>query len=153
MFEQKFENQTVQFRYLRTTELLKAEVDLTLPNLSRVYFFGPKEAEVFVETMRRRNVVARLGGQNNNYLRRASQLKNRTVIEIAGVGLPDRMLELGEQVAEVIENLAILATTFVMKRNELHRQLGIMKSATGEITLRSRTVSNAFGRDLIGHQV
>jgi hypothetical protein len=143
MFEQKFKNQTVQFRYLRTTELLKAEVDLTLPNLSRVYFFGPKEAEVFVETMRRRNVVARLGGLNNNYLRRASQLRNRTVIEIAGVGLPDRMLEIGEQVAEVIENLAILATTLVMRRNELHRKLGIVKSATGEINL---AVTSGFKR-------
>ena len=143
MLEQKFEDQTVQFRYLRTTELLKAEVNLTLPNLSRVYFFGAKEADVFVETMRRRNVVVRLGGPNNNYLRRASELRNRTVIEIAGVALPDRMLETGEQVAEVIENLAILATTLVMRRNELHRKLGIVKSATGEINL---AVTSGFKR-------
>lgn len=143
MFEQKFNDQTVQFRYLRTTELLKAEVDLILPHLSRIYFFGATEADIFVETMRRRNVVARLGGMNNNYLRRASQLRNRTVIEIAGVALPDRMLETGEQVAEVIENLAILATTLVMRRNELHRKLGIVKSATGEINL---AVTSGFKR-------
>jgi hypothetical protein len=137
------ESSDVQFRYLRTTGLLHAQVTLTLPNSSRICFFGQSEAAVFTDTMRRRNVVARLGGPNNNYLIRTAELSNRTVIEVTGIGTPDRMLAMGERVAESIEKLAVLASTFVMRRVELHRKLGIATNTTGELNL---AVTNGFKR-------
>jgi hypothetical protein len=144
MFEFKNkESSEVQFRYLRTTGVLKAVVPLALPHSSRVLFFGRNEADVFVDTMRRKNVVARLGGSNNNYLKRAAELRDRTVIEVTGFATPDVMLGIGERIAEVIENTATLATTLVMRRNELHRKLGIASSTTGELNL---AVTSGFKR-------
>ena len=132
-----------QFRYLRTTGSLNAQVALSFPYSSRICFFGESEACAFTESMRRRNVVARLGGPNNNYLLRAAELSNRTVIEVRGIGTSDHMLAVGEHLAESIEKLAVLATTLVMQRAELHRKLGIATNRTDELNL---AVTNGFKR-------
>jgi hypothetical protein len=136
MFEPKAnERSEVQFHYLRTTGLLRAKVALTLPDSSGIRFFSENDAAVFVESMRRRNVVARLGGSNNHYLMRAAELSNRTVIEVIGVGTPETMLAIGEAAAALIEKLAVLSTTLVIRRPELLRKLGIAKSMSAEVNL------------------
>lgn len=143
MFEPKSESSEVQFHYFRTTGLFNAQVALTLSDSSKVYFFSHTEAAAFVETMRKRNAIARLGGSHNNYLRRAAELSNTTVIEIRGVGTPDSMLGIGESLAESIEKLMILATTLGIRRTELLRKLGIATSMTAEVNL---AVTSGFKR-------
>jgi hypothetical protein len=118
-------------------------VILNLPFSSRICFFGRNEAAAFIDAMRRRNVVARLGGPNNHYLAKAAELSDRTVIEITGVGTPDQMLAAGERLAQSIEKLAILASTFNMRRPEVHRKLGIATNTTREINL---AVTSGFKR-------
>src|SRR3982751_5501667 len=136
MFEQKLlETGDTPFRYLRTTDLLRAEVIWNLPDSTKVLFFGENEAELFIQTMRRRNVVARLGGLNNNYLRRAAELTNRTVIEVIGRATPETMLATGERSAELVEQLAVLSTVLVNRRNDLQRKLGMPRTTTSEVNL------------------
>lgn len=144
MFELEPKKSTaIQFRYLQTTGLLNARAILNLPYSSRVCFFGQNDAAVFREEMRRRNVVARLGGSNNHYLAKASELSNRTVIDITAVGLPDQMLATGERMANSIEKLVALASTLKMQRPEFHRKLGIATNRTREINF---AVTSGFKR-------
>jgi hypothetical protein len=137
------EKAEVQFHYLRTTSLFNAQTTLTLPDSSRIRLFGHHEAAVFVERMRKGNVVARLGGSHNHYLIRAAEFSNRTIIEVTGVGTADSMLGVGEIVAESIEKLAVLSTTLVTRRAELLRKLGIAGNMTGELNL---AVTSKFKR-------
>lgn len=133
----------LQFQYLRTTQLLKAEVDLTLSSLSKIRHFNHLEATKFADTMRRKNVVARLGGEYNYYLNQAIELSNRTVIEVYEVASPDNILGIGDNIALLIENIAILSTTFVIQKKKLLRKLGISINTTAEINF---AVTNQFKR-------
>lgn len=129
--------------YLRTTRLLNAKSILSFPDSSKIRFFTSSEASKFAETMRRSNVVARLGGQGNFYLNRAVDLRDRTVIEVLTVSSPDNMLEIGESIAILIEKLAVLSTTLFMRREDLLRKLGISVSMTSEVNL---AVTSQFKR-------
>jgi hypothetical protein len=128
--------------YIRTSWLLHAEATLVLPGSSRIRFFDEVEAAKFAETMRRRNVVARIGGTNNHYRRQASELSNRTIIEVLRVGNPVELYEQGESVARLIEKLTILSTTLFLQRKDLLRKLGLSENIMPEVNF---TVTRQFG--------
>lgn len=133
----------VQCYYLRTTRLLNAKSVLTFPDSSKIRLFNSLEAAKFADTMRRSNVVARLAGSRNFYLKRAAELSERTVIEVLRVASPDNMLEGGERIAILIEKLAILSTTLFIRREDLLRKLGISANLTSEINF---AVTSQFRR-------
>jgi hypothetical protein len=131
----------LQFQYLRTTQLLKAETELNISESTKIRYFHHLEAAKFAETMRKSNMVARLGGLNNPYLTKSAELSNQTVIETYQVASPDKMLETGEHIALLIEKLAILSTTFVTLKKVLLRKLGISVNTSAEINF---AVTNKF---------
>jgi hypothetical protein len=133
----------VQFHYLGTTSLLNAQAALTFPDSSKIRLLSHLEASAFVEALRRANVIARMEGANNFYVKRALRLANRTVIEVRGVATPDSMIRVGESVAELMENLAILSTTLVMRKADLLRKLGIRPGMSAEVNL---AVTSKFRR-------
>ncbi|HYY95949.1 MAG TPA: hypothetical protein VE713_15700, partial [Pyrinomonadaceae bacterium] len=99
------------------------------------------EAAKVADNMRRRNVVARIGGANNHYLRQAAELSNRTVIEVRRAMNPVDLYEQGESIAKLIEKLVILSTTLFLRKKDLLRKLGLSEDITPEINF---TVSNQF---------
>lgn len=125
----------LQFRYLRAVRSLDARVPLLLSNSSTIRLFDSNEAAKLIDTMRRRNVIARLSGPNNFYLVRAAELSNRTVIEVFGAASPDHMLAVGDQTARLIEKLTLLSTTLVTTRSDFLRRLGISDTVIDEVDL------------------
>jgi Apea-like HEPN len=127
-------------RYVRTTWMLNAQCNLELPPLkARVRFLSAQETASLSETARRHNVFARQLTGNNFYVQRIGELSNTTVIEVLRPGDPDDMIPEAQAVAGLLERLAVLSSTFVLSRPDLHRLLAITPD-------RSSSVDFTFGR-------
>ena len=122
-----------QSRYIRTTWSLNAEVPLEFSDSSQVRFFSEIEAAKFAEEVRRRNVFARHSYENNFYLNRIAELGNRTIIEVYKPGDPDDTYEQAVEVAELMEKLAVLSTTLVLRKDAFLRKLGINSNVKPEV--------------------
>src|SRR5215470_9042162 len=89
-------------RFIRTTWMLSAATELSLPHFGACIRLMPRqEAAELAERMRRRHVFARHPWENNFYVQRAHEL------------------------GDAIERLAVLSTVFATSRSQLHRQLGM----------------------------
>lgn len=121
-------------RYLRTTSMLSAHCNLELPSLqSRVRFMTVEETSKLSETARRRNVFARHSRENSFYIQRIRELSDSTVIEVLRPGDPDDMLAEAKAVADLLERLAVLSSTFTLRRADLHRALAIASDRTSSV--------------------
>lgn len=120
-------------RYMRTTSMLSAEVDLELPNSDRIRLFSKAEAGLLAESVRKRNVFARHSWENNFYLNRVSELADQTVVEIFRPGDPRDIAEEAQMAVELVERLAVLSSTVAMTKSELQRKLGIGAKRGDEI--------------------
>jgi len=120
-------------QYFRVTWLLSAETALQFPDSSRVRFFGEDEADSLAQEIRRRNVFARHSWENNFYIQRINELSNHTVIEVFRPGDPQDMAEEAENVADLIEKLAVLSSALALQKHELQRKLGISSRLRTEI--------------------
>lgn len=138
----------LQFQFISTINSLTAKVEFCPISECKVREFSQLEAQKFAESMRRKNMVARLGGVNNYYLNQAIELGNQTIIEIFLIATKNNVIDQGIEIATLIEKLAILSTTFTIKRQTLHRKLGVSSNIKSEIsfavtqnfqTLRSRS--------------
>lgn len=123
----------LQFRFIATINSLKATVEFCPMTNCKVRVFSQLEARKFAESMRKKNVVARFGGVNNYYLNQATELGDQTIIEIFLIATKNDVFDLGLELASIIEKVAILSTTFTIKRKVLHRRLGIGSNNTSEI--------------------
>ena len=121
--------------YIRTTSQLRAEVPLVFPDSSQLRFFSEIEAAKLADTLRRRNVFARHSGENDFYVRQVAQLSNRTIIELYRFGEPDETYQQASEVAELIEQLVVLSSVLVIKKDAFLRQLGINSNVRPEIDL------------------
>jgi len=137
-----------QCRYFRTTWLLNAKTPLNFPDSSRISFLDEFEAAKFVGQLRNRSTIARIKGERDFYVKRATALAHRTIIEVFRFMSPDDMTEQGEQVVELIEKLSVLSTTLFLRKDVLLRKLGISTNVRPEInftltsqlrTIRSRS--------------
>lgn len=122
-----------QFQFIITTNNLKSETEFCLIPECKLRKFTQLEAQRLAESIRKKNVVARLGGVNNYYLNQAIELGEQTIFEISLVAGKDDVIELGMALASIVEKLAILSTTFTTKRNSLHRKLGISSISKSEL--------------------
>lgn len=122
-----------QFQFITTTNNLKSEIEFRLLPECKVRKFTQLEAQRLAESIRKKNVVARLGGANNYYVNQAIELGEQTIFEVSIVAGKDDVIELGMALTSIIEKLAILSTTFTIKRNSLHRKLGISSISKSEI--------------------
>lgn len=122
-----------QFQFITTTNNLKSETEFRLIPECKLRKFTQLEAQRLAESIRKKNIVARLGGANNYYLNQAIELGEQTIFEISIVAGKDDVIELGMALASILEKLAILSTTFTIKRNSLHRKLGINSINKSEI--------------------
>jgi hypothetical protein len=122
----------IESRYLRTTWLLRSKVPLHFPDLSKVRLFEEDEATQFARTVRRSNVFARHSPENF-YLKRVAELANRTIIEVRRPGKPDDTYKEAERVAELVEKVAVLSTTLILRKDALLRKLAISPNIRPEI--------------------
>lgn len=114
-----------QFQFISTVNSLNADIEFEPIPECKVRVFNKLEAQKFAESMRKKNIVARFGGQNNYYLNQVAELGNQTVIEISLIANKNEVINLGIELASQVEKLAILSTVFTVKRDSLHRVLGI----------------------------
>ncbi len=119
-------NTEQQSRYIRTTWMLSAKSILKLPSsMTRIRFFDKKESQELYKLVKKRNVFARYYLGENYYLQRVEALANTTVIEIVRPGDPDDMIDEAKKIADLMEKLAILSSTFIMLRGTLQWKLAI----------------------------
>ena len=112
-------------RYMRTSWMLTAESVLTVPEVGAVRFVTAEEVERLSETISKRNVFARHSRENHFYLGRVSELADKTVLEMYLPGNPVEIREHASTQADLLERIAILSSTLYMRREELHRRLGL----------------------------
>jgi hypothetical protein len=122
-----------QFQFISTTNNLKTKTEFRPISECKVREFSQLEAQRLAESMRKKNVVARFGGANNYYLNHATELGEQTIIEVSIIATKDDVIDLGMALASIVEKLAILSTTFTIKRKSLHRKLGISSISKSEI--------------------
>lgn len=126
-----------RFQFISTTNNLNTKIEFRPIPECKVREFNQLEAQKFAATMRKKNVIARLGGTNNYYLNQATELGGQTIIEISVIASKDEVIDSGLALASLIEKLAILSTTFTIKRKSLHRKLGISSISKSEICFAS----------------
>ena len=120
--------------YIRTTWMVSSdEIELKLSDSSRIRLFSETEAQNLAILMRKRNVFIRHSYEQSFYLQRINAFANHTVIEIVFDGYPKEADERANKRANLIERLAILSASLVLKRNELHQKLGISSNLKTEI--------------------
>jgi hypothetical protein len=113
-------------RFIRTTWMLSAATDLSLPHFGACIRLMPRqEAAELAELIRRRNVFARHSWENSFYVQRAHELGETTIIEVILRGEPDDIIPRATPLVDIIERVAVLSTVFAMSRSHLHRQLAI----------------------------
>jgi len=112
--------------------LLRSTAPLHFPDLSKVRFFEEGEAIQFARQIRKSNVFARHSPENF-YVKRVEELANRTIIEVRRLGKPDDIYKEAERVAELVEKIAVLSTTLVLRKDALLRKLAISPNIRPEI--------------------
>lgn len=122
-----------QFQFITTTNNLKTKIEFSPVPECKVRELSQIEAQRLAESMRKKNIVARFGGDNNYYLNQAKELGDQTIIEISIVAGKDNVTELGMALSSIVEKFAVLSTTFTIKRKSLHRKLGIGAISKSEI--------------------
>lgn len=122
-----------QFQFITTTNNLKSETEFRPIHECRLRKFTQLEAQKLAESIRKKNVVARLGGANNYYLNQAIELGEQTIFEVSILAGKDDVIELGMALTSIIEKIAILSTTFTIKRSSLHRKLVVSSINKSEI--------------------
>jgi len=120
-------------RYVRTTWMLSAdEMELVLPDSSKIRLFSEYEANELAELMRKRNVFVRHAKEQDFYWQRVNGLANYTVIEVSFDGYPKEASEKVGKVADLLEMLAVLSASLALRRDELQRKLGISSNPRSE---------------------
>ncbi len=94
---------------------------------AKIRFFSRAEAQELGQTVRKRNVFARHSWENNFYLGRIQSLADTSIIEVFLPGQPDDIIPQAQVIADVLEKLVLLSTTFVTKRDKLQQQLAISR--------------------------
>lgn len=120
-------------RYIRTSWMISAETELELPDTSKIRHMGQAEVTELAERVRKRNVFARHSWENNFYLQRIRELGDKTIIEVYRPGDPQEMYDVAVRAADLLEKTAILSTTLAVKRDALHRRMGISLRPREEI--------------------
>ena len=124
---------TTGSRYMRLTWMLCAKKRIDISDDISIRFFGDSEALKLVETTKKRNIYARHSWENNFYIQRLKQLSNHSIIEIFLPGDPNTIAEKAENIADLLEKILVLSSTFNLRRNELQRKIGISLCTKTEI--------------------
>jgi len=120
-------------RYVRTTWMLSADqMELVLPDSTKIHLFSEREASELAELMRKQNVFVRHGREQDFYWQRVNDLANHTVIEVSFDGYPKESSEKVGKVADLLEMLAVLSASLALRRDELQRKLGISSNPRSE---------------------
>jgi hypothetical protein len=137
--------------YIRISLLLSSKTILNLHNSCRIRFLDSNEASKIAEQARKYNVFARHSGEENFYLKRLNELGNNTIIEILRAGSPKDLYSDLAKTADLIEKVAVISTTFAMKKDKLLNKIGINKKPRREFdfvigpqyrSLKTRTISS-----------
>ncbi len=119
--------------YIRNTWMLCANVPLEFPVSSRVRFLSREEAAQLAKQVQKSYVFARHSSENEFYFQRANELADRTILEVILPGDPQSVREKAEEIAAQMERIAVLASTLVLKKQDLLRKLGISSKPKTEI--------------------
>ena len=115
-------------KYVQTTLKLSTELTFDFPKLcARLKSYSRSDANKLATEIRKRNVFARHSWENSFYVNRATELSNRTAIEIYRRGQPDEIIDESQKVASTFENVAILSSILVIKRGKYQKLMGIQK--------------------------
>jgi hypothetical protein len=120
-------------RYIRTTWMLSAQAALTFTDFSTLRFLSAGEAAELAQQVRKRNVFARHSWENSFYIQRVKSLADHTVIEVFLPGDPQEMGEKADEMASLLEKVAVVSSTFALNKRELQRKLGIIAKRRTEI--------------------
>ncbi|MGA2489911.1 MAG: hypothetical protein ABSF99_06935 [Anaerolineales bacterium] len=111
--------------YIRTSWMLSAEINLKASEFCEIRRFSAQEADKLAAQVNKRNVFARHSRENNFYVQRARELGDRSVIEIILPGDPKDITNEAEQIASILEKIAVLSSTIALNKDDLQRRLGI----------------------------
>jgi hypothetical protein len=113
----------VKSRYLRTTSLIRAKATLALADSSRIRNISQREADRLAEMMAKRNPFVKKRIEGDFYYNRARELGCKTVVEVLTHGSPSATINEAVGKADLIEKLAVLASTLTAKRKDINRHL------------------------------
>lgn len=119
-------------RYIRITWMLSAQAELKFPDRSKVRFLDKFEADKLADEVRKRRIFTRHSWENDFYIKRAKSFADQTIIEIYKPGDPKKMGQEAERLARIMEKVAVLSTTLVLKRKDLQRRLGLSENFRSE---------------------
>ena len=125
----------LQSRFIRNTWMVTAKQPLMLSDRSSVRYFALNEANNLVRTLRRYNMPARVSYPNNFYIDRVLELANGTVIEVLREGNPPAIRVEAAHVADLIEMLVLLSSTFDFSRIEFLKKVGIHSKRRNEVDI------------------
>ena len=132
----EFRIDSKKIRYIQTTSKLSSKVPLTLTKLhTRIRLFSSEEAKDLADIIQKRNVFSRHSWENSFYVSRVLDLSNKTVIEILHSENPDHGAVESQKIVEIIQNVALLSSSFASSRKEFQRLLGIEPYRNNEFNL------------------
>jgi hypothetical protein len=111
--------------YIRTTWMISATTSLQISDFCQIRHFSAEEADKLATQLKKRNVFTRHSWENNFYVQRARALGDHTVIEVFLPGEPKDISDEAEQIASIIEMVAVLSSTIALYKDSLQRRLGI----------------------------
>jgi hypothetical protein len=123
-------------RYMRTTWMLSAQMELRLSDSLAIRVFGEDEARLLAESVRKRNVFARHSRENDFYLNRIYELSGRTIIEASFPSDPEGIAKQAEEavaLVDLVEKVSVLSTTLAIAKSDLQRRLGISRKPRSEL--------------------
>ena len=113
-------------KYIQTTLKLSTKLMFDFPKLCvRLKPYSSSDANKLATEIKKRNVFARHSWENSFYVNRATELSNRTVIEVYRRGQPDEIIDESQKVASIFENVSILSSILVIKRGKYQKLMGI----------------------------
>lgn len=123
--------------YFRTTWRFVAHAPLEVPGVARIKRFSADEADRLAKVVGKRNIFARHARESDFYVRRLREMADKTVLEVL---TNDEKVcnHHGADIADLVERVAFLSSTFSLKRPDVHRRLVIEAD-------RGRTVDIAIG--------
>lgn len=125
----------MQSRFMRNTWMIAAQQPLVFNDRSSVRYLALDEANNLARALRRYNMPARVPYQNNFYIDRVLELANGTVIEVLREGSPQAIREEAAHVADLIEMLVLLSSTFDFGRVEFLKKVGIYSKRRNEVDI------------------
>ena len=113
-------------KYIQTSLKLSTKLTFDFPKLCvRLKPYSSSDANKLATEIKKRNVFARHSWENSFYVNRATELSNRTVIEVYRRGQPDEIIDESQKVASIFENVSILSSILVIKRGKYQKLMGI----------------------------